>query len=190
MTSCRIQYTEIFLRYWDSICEKIFSHPTMWFHEVVPFSVFSTLRPRQNGRNFPDDIFLNENVWISIKISLKLVPTCPIGDIASLVQIMAWRRPGEKPLSEPVMVRIPTHICVTRPQWVNKLLANQRSFLIGQVLAQHEPWRQRRKMTQITISVQWNRPYYGIVKAPANTMIFTEPVASIPVHNKAFACRI
>ena len=32
---------------------------------------------------------------------------------------MAWRRPGDKPLSEPIMVRLPTHICVTRPQWLN-----------------------------------------------------------------------
>ena len=32
---------------------------------------------------------------------------------------MAWRRPGDKPLSEPMMVRLSTHICVTRPQWVN-----------------------------------------------------------------------
>ena len=39
---------------------------------------------------------------------------------------MAWRRSGDKPLSEPMMVRLPTHICVTRPQWVivsyNKLI--------------------------------------------------------------------
>ena len=32
---------------------------------------------------------------------------------------MAWRRPGDKPLSEPMMVSIPTQICVTRPQWVD-----------------------------------------------------------------------
>ena len=31
---------------------------------------------------------------------------------------MAWRRPGAKPLSEPMMVSLLTHICVTRPQWV------------------------------------------------------------------------
>ena len=31
---------------------------------------------------------------------------------------MVWRRSGDKPLSEPMMVRLPTHICVTRPQWV------------------------------------------------------------------------
>ena len=31
---------------------------------------------------------------------------------------MAWHRPGTKPLSEAMLVRLPTHICVTRPQWV------------------------------------------------------------------------
>ena len=42
-------------------------------------------------------IFLNENAWISIKISLKIVPKGPINNIPALVQIMAWRRPGDKP---------------------------------------------------------------------------------------------
>ena len=41
-----------------------------------------------------------------------------INNIPALVQIMAWRRRGNKPLSEPVMVSLLTHICVTRPQWV------------------------------------------------------------------------
>ena len=83
----------------------------------------NSLRPRQNGRHFADAIFkcifLNENVWIPIKISLKFVPKGPFNDIPALVQIMAWRRPGDKPLSEPMLVSLPTHICVTRPQWVN-----------------------------------------------------------------------
>ena len=83
----------------------------------------NTLRPRQNGRHFADDIFncifFNENVWITIKISLKFVPNGPINNIPALVQIMAWRRPGDKPISGPMMVRLPTHICVTLPQWVN-----------------------------------------------------------------------
>ena len=82
----------------------------------------NTLRPRQNGRLFADDtfkcIFLNENIRISIKISLKLVPKVPINNIPALVQIMAWHRPGDKPLSEPMMVSFPTHICFTQPQWV------------------------------------------------------------------------
>ena len=80
------------------------------------------LRPRQNGRRFADDtfkrIFFNENVRILIKISLKFVPKGPINKNPALVQIMAWRRPGDKPLSEPMMVFLLTHICVTRPQWV------------------------------------------------------------------------
>ena len=89
-------------------------------------ALFNTLRPRQNGRLFADDtfkrIFLNEIVRISIKISLKFVPKGLINNIPALVKIMAWRRPGDKPLSEPMMVRLLTHICVTRPQWVNIIL--------------------------------------------------------------------
>ena len=38
-------------------------------------------------------------------------------NIQALVQIMAWRRPGGKPLFEPMMVRFLTHICVTWIQW-------------------------------------------------------------------------
>ena len=82
----------------------------------------NTLRPGQNGRHFPDDmfkcIFLNENVWISIDISLKFVPKGSINNNPTLFQIMAWRRPGDKPLSEPMMVSSLTQLCVTRPQWV------------------------------------------------------------------------
>ena len=90
-----------------------------WYGQLQPLI---TLRLKQNGRHFPDDIFkcisLNENVWILIKISLKFVLKGPINNIPALVQIMAWHRPGDKPLSEPMMVSLLTHICVTRPQWV------------------------------------------------------------------------
>ena len=83
----------------------------------------NTLRPRQNGRHFAADtfnrVFVKENVRISINLPLKFVPKGPISNIPALVQIMAWRRPGDKPLSEPVMVSLLTHIRVTRPQWVN-----------------------------------------------------------------------
>ena len=86
---------------------------------------FNTLRPRQNGRHFPEDIFkwifLNENVWILIIFSLKFVPQGSNNNIPALVQIMTWRRPGDKPLSEPRMIRFLTHICVTQPQWVNDI---------------------------------------------------------------------
>ena len=84
----------------------------------------NTLRPRQNGHHFTDDIFkctfMNENVWLMIKISLKFVPKCPTNNIPALVQIMAWCQPGNKPLSEPMMVSLLLHIYVTRPQWVKE----------------------------------------------------------------------
>ena len=50
----------------------------------------NTLRSRQNGRHFADDIFKcifwNENVWIHVehvKISLKFVPKGPISNISA-----------------------------------------------------------------------------------------------------------
>ena len=73
----------------------------------------NTLRPRQNGRHFPDHIFkcifLNENVSVAIKIILGFVATGPINNIPALFQIMAWRHPSNKPLSETMMVRLPTN---------------------------------------------------------------------------------
>ena len=76
--------------------------------------VFSnSLRPRQNGRNFADDtfkrIFFNENAWISIKISLKFVPKGAINIIPAMFRIMAWRHPGDKPLSEAMPVSLLMH---------------------------------------------------------------------------------
>ena len=68
--------------------------------------VLNTMRPRQNGCHFPDNIFkriLNENCCISMKIPKKFVPQGPINNIPALVQIMAWRRSGDEPLPEPMM---------------------------------------------------------------------------------------
>ena len=55
-------------------------------------------------------MFLNENVWISIAISLKFVPRVPINNIPALVQIMAWRWLGDTPLSEPMMDSLPASL--------------------------------------------------------------------------------
>ena len=56
--------------------------------------------------------------WFWLKISVKFIPKGPINNIPALVQIMAWRRSGDKPLPEPMMAGLQTHICVTLPQWV------------------------------------------------------------------------
>ena len=98
-----------------------------WLKDIWhPLWRFNKLRPRQNGRHFADVIFkcifLNENVWMPIKISLKFVPKVPINNIPVLVQIMAW------PMAEPMTVSLLTHICVTWPQWVNH--ASPHSLLL------------------------------------------------------------
>ena len=90
--------------------------------------VFNMWRPRQNGV-----IFRNGNVWISIWISLEFVTKSPINKVQALIQRMAWCRPSDKPLSEPLMVRLPTRICVTRPQWVILLDTLLQSMVAGNV---------------------------------------------------------
>ena len=83
----------------------------------------NTLRAIQNGHLFADDIFkcisLNEKFRILNRISLKYVPWGLIDNMAVLVQIMAWRRTGDKPLSEPMLLCCTDAYIVTRPQWVN-----------------------------------------------------------------------
>ena len=105
---------------WWDFCVDVH---VMWCDQVIVPWLINTLRPRRNGQHFADNIFkrifFNENVIIYIKISLKFLQKGPINNIPALVQIMAWRWWGDKPLSEPVMVILLRHICVTRPQWLN-----------------------------------------------------------------------
>ena len=122
-----IKYTITTIKSAHDVCRMTESRQAWRLFGSRPLNeplLVNTLRPRQNGRHFPDDIFkciiLNENVWIPIKISLKFVPKGPINNIPAMVQIMAWRRSGDKPLSETMVVIWLTHICVTRPQWVNR----------------------------------------------------------------------
>ena len=71
------------------------------------FKTYPTLD--KMAANLADDIFnrilLNENVWILIKISLKFVPKGLIDNKPALVQVMAWRRTGDKPLPEPFLTQ-------------------------------------------------------------------------------------
>ena len=108
------------------------THTCGWWHIAFMFSVGMSWIWRHLymvflthwGRDkmaavFGDDIskliFLNKNECISIKISLKFVSRGSINNIPALVRIMARRRPGDEPLSDPIMVRLPTHKCVIRP---------------------------------------------------------------------------
>ena len=119
------------LDYWDALflsgatCLFLSSFPIRFksFFLQIFFRFACHIEAETNGWHFADGIFkwifLNESVWIPIKISLKFVPKGPVNNVPVLVQIMAWRRSGYKPLSEAMMVNFPTHVCVSRPQWVN-----------------------------------------------------------------------
>ena len=79
---------------------------TKTIHDV--FAVNSS-PPGQNDHHFADEIFrcifVNENIYILTKISLKFVPEGTINNNLALVYIVAWRRIGDKPLSEPMLPR-------------------------------------------------------------------------------------
>ena len=104
-------------------CKLTVSHD--WFRKYLGLN---TMRQRQNGRHSADDtfnrIFVNENVRISIKFSLKFVHKGPTNNITALVQIMAWRHLGNKPFSEAMMDSLPMHICIIQPQWVKEQVKN------------------------------------------------------------------
>ena len=76
------------------------------FEQVVP-SLISPLD--KMTANLADDIFrcifVNEKFSILIKSSLKFVSKDPIDNIPVLVSITAWRRTGDKPLSEPMLTQ-------------------------------------------------------------------------------------
>ena len=97
----------------------------LMYNVCCVYTGVKTLQPRQKERHFADDIFkcifLNESVWIPIWILLKFVPKGPINNLPALVQIMVWRCPGDKPLAEPMMVSLPTHI---RTIGRNELIVN------------------------------------------------------------------
>ena len=120
---CELLYC--FVRECSDYSELKFEYDKTGKEAQMTFRCVNTLRPRQNGRHFADDtfnrIFLNENVIVSIKFSLKFVPEGSINNNPTLFQIMAWHRPGDKPLSEPMMVSPLTHVCVTRLQRTTKL---------------------------------------------------------------------
>ena len=48
---------------------------------------------------------MNEKFCILIQISLKFVPKDPIDNKSVLVQVMAWRRTGDEPVSEAMLTQ-------------------------------------------------------------------------------------
>ena len=83
-------------------CKHTHAYATLT--DIYPYRnrwcVLNPLRPRQNYNHFVDILkcFLNENARLSTKISLDIVPQNPFHNVSVLVQIMAWRRTGDKPI--------------------------------------------------------------------------------------------
>ena len=69
-------------------------------------------------------IFFNENFWISFVIIQKFIPNSQVDNRAALVQVLACCQTGNKPLPEPMLLRISLSLTlydIDRPQWVNHL---------------------------------------------------------------------
>ena len=96
--------------------------------------------PGQTGRHLVDAIFkcifFNGKFWIVNTHPPKFVLMDPINNNPPLAQIMAWRRPGDKPLSEPVIVNLLTPLCVnelnTKIQWYQGMKTT-KLYLTGRI---------------------------------------------------------
>ena len=161
---------------WDALWQRI-------VYNLITAQPLSILRLRQNGRHFPEDIlrciFLNENVWIAIKFSKKFVPKGLINNIPALVQIMAWHRPGAKPLSEPMLVSLLTHICVTPPQWVKVGKDILHLALMGEI------WRADLPVTLVTLIQD---QFFRFYKQSFN-IHFTDFFAAVECRWAAVGCK-
>ena len=126
------------------------------------------MRPKQNGRHFPDDIFkwifLYDSIYISIKISLKFVPQGPINNIPGLVQIMAWRLTGDKSLSETILAFVGDaymrHSASMKPCWWRGPVMSVDYLLLWNNLTMMKVFVYHRLKfiwTQLILFMGWNR---------------------------------
>ena len=102
--------------YYTPVCQQHVNYMMVsWHGNIFRFtgpSLFESIcscscnssAPRQKGRQFRSDvfkcIFVNENVWIVLKMSLTFAPEVRINNIPALVHIMAWRRLGDHYLKQ------------------------------------------------------------------------------------------
>ena len=90
------------------------SHHAAWMRSCVLFNSSSQWwclcrlylnqsPPGQNGHHFPNDIFKDIS-WMKF-LYLESILKIPINNILTLLQIMAWRRSDDKPVSEPMLTQ-------------------------------------------------------------------------------------
>ena len=78
-----------------NLCSFTISH-ILWHLPQGNLTGFNTLRPGENGHQFSGDNWM-KIYELRLKFHWSLFP---INNITSLNQIMAWRRLGDKPLSD------------------------------------------------------------------------------------------
>ena len=111
---------------WSSMAFKITSHTHIYWDEIMHIFNVCEITAVLNSTHWGwlTHICLSKLPIIGSDSGLshiKFVPRGPENNISVLVQIMAWRRPGGKPLSEPMMVNLLMHIWVPWPWWVKSL---------------------------------------------------------------------
>ena len=78
-------------------------------HFNAALQLLNSSPPGHNGRHIANNvfkcIFINEKFCILKQLTLKFAPKAQINNIPELVQVMAWRQSGDKPLSEPMLTR-------------------------------------------------------------------------------------
>ena len=139
-------------------------------------SQINTLRPRQNGRYFPEDIvkciLLNEHVGTLLNVSLNFVSDVRIKNLPALVQIMALCRPGDKPLSWPMMIILLTHTVLRKkqnPGSQNGVGGAVRFLVVGTIGQGERPPRGQLWMEQCLTSLKYWPIQYTIWADPNYT---------------------
>ena len=125
-----------------------------------PFEThINTLWQRQNGRDFANNIikciFVNENAHILIKFHWSLFPRVKINNIPALVQIMAWRPPGENHyLNQYCLV----YWCIYVSLGLKELNSNLVKFclIITSILVLQSFWNSAQSMASSLPISKWN----------------------------------
>ena len=112
------------------------------------------------------NIFSSKKMFeFRLKFHWNLFLRVQLTKIPALFQIMAWRRPGDKTLSEAMLVSLLTHKCFTRPQWVKCSYQPSVSNLKDEwqqqpVISLTYLARQLDKVTMFRFSLQIRRQYW------------------------------
>ena len=109
---------------------------------------------------------------------------------------MDWRRPGNKSLSEPMMVNLLTHICITQPHWVNSLVPGRFEWNFRKVILKLISliddwgiWPQMNATGPLMISQHWFRQWLRAVRQQAITWSNVEPYIYVAISQSVNSLR-